>query len=75
MCVLTPFRAPITQHERAAVLSAQRWTVHGLGPDSLWPGARLGFLLDGRTVRALRPDGPRVRRGGGRSPVAPGSRS
>jgi hypothetical protein len=34
-----------------------------------------GFLPDGRTVRALGPDGPRVRRGGGRSPAAPGSRS
>jgi hypothetical protein len=35
----------------------------------------LGFLPDGRTVRALGPNGPRVRRGGGRSPAAPGSRS
>jgi hypothetical protein len=32
-------------------------------------------LPDGRTVRALGPDGPRVRRGGGRSPATPGSRS
>jgi hypothetical protein len=32
-------------------------------------------LPDGRTVRALGPDGPRVRRGGGRSLAAPGSRS
>jgi hypothetical protein len=35
----------------------------------------LGLLPDGRTVRTLGPDGPRVRRGGGRSPTAPGSRS
>jgi hypothetical protein len=35
----------------------------------------VGFLPDGRTVRALRPDGSRVRRGGGGSAAAPGSRS
>jgi hypothetical protein len=34
-----------------------------------------GSLPDGRTVHALGPDGPRVRRGGGRSPATPGSRS
>jgi hypothetical protein len=34
-----------------------------------------GSLPDDRTVRALGPDGPRVRRGDGRSPAAPGSRS
>jgi hypothetical protein len=34
-----------------------------------------GSLPDGRTVRALGPDGLRVRRGGGGSPAAPGSRS
>jgi hypothetical protein len=34
-----------------------------------------GSLPDDRTVRALGSDGPRVRRGGGRSPAAPGSRS
>jgi hypothetical protein len=54
------------------------------GTDGLRPGARLGLLPDGRTVRALGPDGPRPRagrsaraqaRGGGRSPAAPGSRS
>jgi hypothetical protein len=45
------------------------------GPDGPRPGARLVFLPDGRTVRALGPDGPRVRRGGRRSPAAPGSRS
>jgi hypothetical protein len=32
------------------------------GPDGPRPGARLVFLPDGRTVRALGPDGPRVRR-------------
>jgi hypothetical protein len=53
------------------------------GADGLWPRAgrsatwcrSTGSLPDGRTVRALGPDGPRVRRGGGRPPAAPGSRS
>jgi hypothetical protein len=44
------------------------------GPDGPRPGARLGFLPDGRTVHALGPNGLRVRRGGGRSPAASGSR-
>jgi hypothetical protein len=35
----------------------------------------LSPLPDGRTVRALGLDGPRVRRGGERSSAAPGSRS
>jgi hypothetical protein len=65
----------ITQHEPATVFSMQGWTVCGQGPDGPRPGTRLGFLPDGRTVRALGPGGPRVRRGGGRSPVVPGSRS
>jgi hypothetical protein len=34
-----------------------------------------GSLPDGRTVCALGPEGPRVRRGSGRSPVAPASHS
>jgi hypothetical protein len=59
----------------AAVLSAQGRTVRAQGPDGPRPGARLGLLPDGRTVRALGPDGPCVYRGGGRSLVAPGSRS
>ena len=45
------------------------------GADCPRPGTRLGLLPDGRTVCALGPDGPRVRRDGGRSPTAPGSRS
>jgi hypothetical protein len=45
------FRAPNTQHEPAAVLSAQGRTVCGQGPDGPQPSARLGFLPDGRTVR------------------------
>ena len=36
----------------AVVLSAQGRTVRGLGPDGPRPGARLGLLPDGRTVRA-----------------------
>jgi hypothetical protein len=59
----------------AVVLYAQRQTVRAQGPDGPRPGARLELLPDGRTVRALGPDSPRVRRGGGRSPPAPGSRS
>jgi hypothetical protein len=51
-----------------AVLSGQTWTVRGQGPDGPRPGA-------GARVSCLRPDGPRVRRGGGRSPAALGSRS
>jgi hypothetical protein len=44
------------------------------GRSATW---REAAVLSGqaRTVRALGPDGPRVRRGGGRSPAAPGSRS
>jgi hypothetical protein len=53
------------------------------GADGPWPGAgrsatwcrSLGPLPDGRTVRTLRPDGPRVRRGGGSRRRRPGSRS
>jgi hypothetical protein len=58
-----------------AVLSAQERTVRAQGSDGPRPGARLGLLPDGQTVRDLGPDGLRVRRGGGRSPAAPGSRS
>jgi hypothetical protein len=35
-----------------AVLSAQGQTVRTQGPDGPRPGARLGLLPDGRTVRA-----------------------
>jgi hypothetical protein len=45
----------------------------GAGRSAAWCRSP-GSLPDGRTVRALGPDGPRVRRGGGRSPTAPGSR-
>jgi hypothetical protein len=47
---------------------------HRVGRSATWCRSS-GSLPDGRTVRALGPDGPRVRRGGGRSPAAPGSRS
>jgi hypothetical protein len=46
----------------------------GAGRSATWCGG-LGSLPDDRTVRALRPDGPRVRRGRRRSSSAPGSRS
>jgi hypothetical protein len=47
---------------------------HRVGRSATWCRSS-GSLPDGRTVRALGPDGPRVRRGDGRSPAAPGSRS
>jgi hypothetical protein len=66
--MLTPFRSANHSTRTVAVLSGQGRTVRGLAQG-------LVFLPDGRTVRALGPDGPRVRRGGGASPAAPGSRS
>ena len=57
------------------ICSAHARTVRPIGADCPRPGALLGLLPDGRTVRALGPDGPHVRRDGGRSPTAPGSRS
>jgi hypothetical protein len=47
---------------------------HRVGRSATWCRSP-SSLPDGRTVRALGPDGPRVRRGGGRPPTAPGSRS
>jgi hypothetical protein len=47
------------------MLSAQGRTVRAQGPDGPRPGARLGFLPEGRTVRAL---------GAGRSARAQGRR-
>jgi hypothetical protein len=47
---------------------------HRAGRSATWCRSS-GSLPDGRTVCALGPDSPRVRRGGGRSPAAPGSRS
>jgi hypothetical protein len=47
---------------------------HRAGRSATWCRSS-GSLPDGRTVRALGPDGPRVRRGGRRSPAVPGSRS
>jgi hypothetical protein len=47
---------------------------HRAGRSATWCRSS-GSLPDGRTVRALGPDGPRVRRGGGRSPAALRSRS
>jgi len=47
---------------------------HRAGRSATWCRSP-SSLPDGRTVRALGPDGPRVRRGGGRPPTAPGSRS
>jgi hypothetical protein len=47
---------------------------HRAGRSATWCRSS-GSLPDGRTVRALGPDCPHVRRDGGRSPMAPGSRS
>jgi hypothetical protein len=47
---------------------------HRAGRSATWCRSS-GSLPDGRTVRTLGPDSPRVRRGGGRSSAAPGSRS
>jgi hypothetical protein len=47
---------------------------HGVGRSATWHRSS-GSLPDGRTVRALGPDGPRVRRGGGNRRRRPGSRS
>jgi hypothetical protein len=74
--VLTPFRS--AKYSRRTGGGALCTGADGprAGPDgpAAWCAARAS-LPDGRTVRALGPDGPRVRRGGGRSPAAPGSRS
>jgi hypothetical protein len=69
------FGAPNTKQEPAVVLSTQGRTVHSQGPDVRGLTQGLGFLPDGQTVRALGPDGPRVRRGWQRSPATPGYRS
>jgi hypothetical protein len=61
--------------ERQTLNKNRRWcSLHRRGRSATW---RRGWrsLLDGRTVRAYRPDGPRVRRERRRSPAAPGSRS
>jgi hypothetical protein len=67
--------APITQknQRRYSLVRRGRSAVWGRTVRDLEQGS--GPLPDDRTVRALGPDGPRVRRGGGRSPAAPGSRS
>ena len=68
LLVLTPFQAPIT-------ITRTGGGALCTDADGPRPGALLGLLPDGRTVRALGPDGPHVRRDGGRSPTASGSRS
>jgi hypothetical protein len=61
---------------RSAAWCEARWySLRRGGLSAAWCAARAS-LPDGRTVRALRPDGPRVRRGGGsrrrRLDLAPG---
>ena len=57
---------------RQSLNTNQRWcSLRKGGRSAAWREAWFSCLM----VRALGPDGPRVRRGGGRSPAAPGSRS
>jgi hypothetical protein len=72
--MLTPFWSAKHSTRTVAVPSAQGRTVRAQGPDGPRPSARRGGALC-TGVDGLGPDGPRVRRGGGRSPAAPGSRS
>jgi hypothetical protein len=74
--MLTPFRGAKYSRRTGggALWSGVDGPRHRAGRSATWRRSS-GFLPDGRTVRALGPDGPRVRRGGGRSPAAPGSRS
>ena len=67
-------RQSLNKNHGGALWSGADGPRPGAGRSATWCRS-LGPLPDGRTVRALRPDGPRVRRGGGRSPAAPGSRS
>jgi hypothetical protein len=75
--VLTPIRAPITvlRTGGGALGTVADGPRPGVGRSATWSRARVPCLTD-RTVRAYRPDGPRVRRGGGvrrrRLNLAPG---
>jgi hypothetical protein len=66
-------QSPNTNQRRCSLRRGGRSVARGQTVRGLVRG--LIFLPDGRTVRALGSDGPRVRRGGGRSPAAPESRS
>jgi hypothetical protein len=74
--MLTPFPGAkhSTRTSGGALWSGADGLRHRVGRSATWRRGK-GSLPDGRTVRALGPDGPRVRRGGGGSPVMLGSRS
>jgi hypothetical protein len=74
--MLTPFRSAKYSRRTGggALWSGADGPRPGAGRSATWCRS-LGPLPDGRTVRALRPDGPRVRRGGGSRRQRPGSRS
>ena len=74
-------RQTLNKNRGGALWSGADGPRPGAGRSATWCAARVSCLTAGRsppwgrTVRVLGPDGPRVRRGGGRSPAAPGSRS
>jgi hypothetical protein len=74
--MLVPFwgRQSLNTNHSGALCTGADSPRPGAGQSAAWCRG-LGSLPDGRTVRALGPDGPRVRRGRRRLPVAPGSRS
>jgi hypothetical protein len=74
--MLTPFRSAKYSRRTGgdALWSGADGPRPAVGRSAAWRRGK-GPLPDGRTVRVLGPDGPRVRRGGGRSPAAPGSHS
>ena len=63
--MLTPFRSAKYSRRTGggALWSGADGPRPGAGRSATWRRGS-GFLPDGRTVRALGPDGPRVRRGG-----------
>jgi hypothetical protein len=75
--VLTSIRAPITvlRTDGGVLGTVADGPRPGAGRSANWSRARVPWLTD-RTVRAYRPDGPHVRRGGGvrrrRLNLAPG---
>jgi hypothetical protein len=74
--MLVPFcgRQSLNTNRGGALYTGADGPRPGAGQSATWyRGWR--SLPNGQTVRALWPDGPRVRRGRRRSPVAPGSRS
>jgi hypothetical protein len=63
--VLAPIRAPITALRTCGgdLCTGANGPWPGAGRSATWRRARVPYLMS-RTVRAWRPDGPHVRRGG-----------